>query len=407
MAANARQHQGNILRVPLSVSAIFLVLFTSSIAVAAETKAYDLHPRFTPGQRWLTEITWDGKTNQSSTGGTVAGPRENHEHTVTRRCELKGLISVTEVKDGRVYGARAAVDPAFKQTKVQDGFDQALPPFSLKGKSVRIVYPAPGKVIYNPWPQELADQDLLRWLIHDTLRDNSFQPPKPVKIGDEWKGDMSEVAWNCWFDEPDIGTLTCRFAAIKEIDGRPVADIEVTLDASGHALKKNPVPPLPNQFVLGAKMQAKGDVLLDSETGRPLRVDLKGESTWSGRQLIPAGPRIPPMDYSVSGKLTMELHIKTLLLAPPPPAGQMSWPGMFGDGELTLKLSPAGANQFTGSVSLSGRTYPVSAALSGTALGGSFQSNGKSFPFTATPTADGMTFSTGRTTYNLWRLAER
>ncbi len=79
--------------------------------------------------------------------------------------------------------------------------------------------------------------------------------------------------------------------------------------------------------------------------------------------------------------------------------------GSFADAQLRLTLSqPAASGSYTGTIVHGDRSYPLSARPTPDGLSGAFESDGQSFPFTATLAGDQLTFATGGATYLLERV---
>ena len=76
-----------------------------------------------------------------------------------------------------------------------------------------------------------------------------------------------------------------------------------------------------------------------------------------------------------------------------------TWPGTYSQSEVKLQLE---AN-LTGTLTVEGRTYPVTARASGAMLKGDFSAEGHSFGFTAMFVGDELILSSGEATYTLRR----
>ncbi|MBZ2185055.1 MAG: hypothetical protein K7J46_10105 [Bryobacter sp.] len=76
-----------------------------------------------------------------------------------------------------------------------------------------------------------------------------------------------------------------------------------------------------------------------------------------------------------------------------------TWPGTYSQSQVKLQLE---AN-LTGTLTVEGRTYPVTARASGAMLKGDFSAEGHSFGFTAMLVGDELILSSGEATYTLRR----
>ena len=80
-------------------------------------------------------------------------------------------------------------------------------------------------------------------------------------------------------------------------------------------------------------------------------------------------------------------------------------PGDYAGDKLAVTLSSADGRSYSGTVSLAGTSYPLTARAEGDALVGTFTSARQAFDFTLTADRDGLVFKTGRTSYALRPVA--
>ena len=80
------------------------------------------------------------------------------------------------------------------------------------------------------------------------------------------------------------------------------------------------------------------------------------------------------------------------------------WLGTFTDDNLTLTLQ-GGANNYSGTINLSGQDFPVKAVAQGNTMNGTFTSGNNNFEFTASLNADTLNLTTGSSSYTLKRKA--
>jgi len=112
----------------------------------------------------------------------------------------------------------------------------------------------------------------------------------------------------------------------------------------------------------------------------------------------------------MTGRTTARWSFVLILfaLAAAPVAAQPAadvYAGTFRDASLTVVLRASGAG-YTGTIQMAGATYPLSArAAADGGIAGRFTSAGGQFDFTATVAGDTLTFATGRTKYELARVA--
>jgi hypothetical protein len=77
----------------------------------------------------------------------------------------------------------------------------------------------------------------------------------------------------------------------------------------------------------------------------------------------------------------------------------------YSSDQLSINLNPDGRDGFNGRILFKGQSFSLHASVTGNALEGMFDSDGNSFPFTASMNDGALIFTTGGTTYRLQPVA--
>ncbi len=131
-----------------------------------------------------------------------------------------------------------------------------------------------------------------------------FLPKRPVKPGDRWVADERSVARELKLGSADRGTMRCRLKALRDVEGRRAAEIEVS-----------PVIEKKEDF-MAVTLDLEGTVLVDAETGVAVGVEIAGPATLSGETEKP-GEDGKPVKISIDG--TGECKLKRTARRLPPP----------------------------------------------------------------------------------------
>ena len=128
--------------------------------------------------------------------------------------------------------------------------------------------------------------------------------------------------------------------------------------------------------------------------------------------LFPKPPSSPPSNQQPTTPNIPNFPKPSFPTQPPstpstPPAANTPmprdpWLGTFTDGSLIFVLQ-GGANNYSGTLTLNGQSYPVKAVVQGNTLNGTFASGGNNFEFTASLSTDTLNLTTGSTSYTLER----
>ena len=283
-------------------------------------------------------------------------------------------------------------------------------PFVYAGKTVTITRGDDGSVTDDFTGQ--ADPAAVSELHTMMEQEQSLFPKNAVGVGEEWPADASALSASALqLQGNDQAGATMKLLSVKVIDGRPTAEVKVSL-----ALVKN-------QQGIVAKVISQGTTLIDIRTGHSLSLDAKGTTTITGDQTAPGGQG----QFHVEGNGTLNTSMASKFisvgdsggLSPPPPVDQTAnaggggavnplspdapadaFAGQFSDGKLTIDLSTA-ADGYSGTITLGAKKYPVTAHHNGKRIEGTFDTGGNKFPISATVSGDTMMLTSGQKTYTL------
>ncbi len=166
---------------------------------------------------------------------------------------FKGKCAVLEAEGGIPTKARVTCDPdCQKGTTIFGDLDKVHAISSYAGKVLTVSVNRLGTVIVDAPAVDANDQTDLEEEAQALLEHPSYMPPdpKPLKAGDEWDGVAPHV------------TSHCRLVAVREIDGRKVAEVQIR--------------------ELRFHRERTGPVFVDTETGLVLSSRLDYEGTEHG-----------------------------------------------------------------------------------------------------------------------------
>ncbi len=381
-----------------------IILGVFGFLIAAPAMAADkiaLKLAIDPGTAWTFDQTQDSTSENKATSGGQSQVFSNkmHAHRV-------GKFEVLKIADGVPTSVKITFDEASETVADMTGQPQRKMPFPYAGKSVTLTRAADGSVSDDfDGKVDPAAMNELHSMIE---QEGVIFPKEPVAIGDEWPADPKMLAKLLMLQGPqDKGGMTLKLLSVKEIGGRPTAEMKVSLAA------------FKEQQGMTFKMISQGVALIDLKTGHTIKTDMKGTTSTTGDQSGP-GPNGQPMQYHVEGEGTLNTSLVSNLvgagqpplvniggnpLNPNPPANPLgSFAGKYSDGKLTADFSEA-AGSYTGTIALGDKKFPASARPKGQGLEGSFESGSDKFEFTATLDGDTLTLISGGTTYKLKKAA--
>lgn len=214
--------------------------------------------------------------------------------------------------------------------------------------------------------------------------------------------------------------MRCRFLSVKPADGRPAAEIGLSVSLSQQDKD--------NDFLI-VKSDLQGTGLLDLETGRWLQIDMSGNTSMSGTQqqpneygqsialtvngngrvefhgrATPTGSR--PSQPFESGPLARSSENPLAVQAGNPLAAALGDPfvGKFKSDRLTIEIRDGGG-AYAGTITMGNQTFPPVARRQRGRLEGSFQSQGQPFAFTAALRGPVLSLSTGGQAFELTKEA--
>jgi len=256
-----------------------------------EAKTYDLRYRPVVGQRWAFEQSTDSTLTIESGVNHANIIRSSKE---TRHSQV--IVTSEEILDVGADGKCTAKRVTF--SKGCFSFEQV----DDKPRRDQRMICSEKTVTFRLLPDGTLDQDFgvktngrhARLIRDAVLGRTSIFPDHPVSVGDRWSGDevMREVMQ---LQRDDSCSTILTLKAVRAHEGRQVADVAVTAAV------------LMNERGLNLEVGVEGTLVIDLETGVPLKEDMVGRSSIAG-----TGPR----GATMSGTGTFEFHRAARLLPP-------------------------------------------------------------------------------------------
>jgi hypothetical protein len=386
------------------------IISTASIAAADQTYAIKLH--VSPGDKYEFDVTTTMKQKgQVTANGQVAQPIDQgfEQHR-------KGTVEVVAADNGMPTSLKITYDA---ESSNAGNVGQPLPKFPLAGRTVHvakkdgIVSSDLGNDVDTPTVQEVA---------HMLEPDTSIYPKDAVAVNQEWDGDTANLAKQFQLGADDKINIHCHLLAIKDDNGRQVADIGV----AGQIVKHD-------QGFIETKITLGGVTRVDVLTGQVVNSNVIGKIAVRGSQQSPA-PDGTQVNVAVIADGEIQSHELLKLVgggapvavnpAPvnpgagfnvgnnPPPAmpndnplahgGDAAAPfgGTFTGDSVSIALEGK-SDQYTGTLTVGDKKYPVTARSAGGKLTGAFESDGSKFDFTASLSGNTLTLSSEGNTYTL------
>ena len=315
--------------------------------------------------------------------------------------DFMGSVKVLESANGTPTRVELTFAPGTNMAMDMGGMKQNQP-FELAGQTVTVTLGPGGTVqTIDPAPTDPTVEEQVQNILKFG---KGVLPPNPVGPGDTWQPTDPNL-FGGGMQTGEQTTLT--LVGFEQKTGREAARITINGDLAGEMQGMN------------STGNIQGTYFVDAATGVVLDSDLSGNLTVQAEN--PQGAQ-----GSVNGTMAVTAKVGKVINAggagavgaagaasatpptaaatptPPSAAGVDVAPfvGTYSDADVTVEVTADGAVN----VVRGGQTYPGRAA-SATANGfsGSFTAGGSSFPFNATTTAGGLSFTSGSKTYQLTR----
>jgi hypothetical protein len=389
--------QSSLLRLAAHLG-LGLTLLVSAQATAQQQ--IEIKLRVLGGERY----SFDAKTSIKQKGvvNVNGQPAQQIDSSATQR--RKGTLEILSVENGKPSAVRVIFDPESASEGSVGG--QPVPQFSLAGKTITIRRGQDGAAT-NDLPDQ-PDAQTLSELNRMLDPDTSSYPNHLVSIGDAWDADTTEVAKQFQLGPDDKASIKCKLVRIREVDGRPTADVGI----SGEIVKHD-------QGFIETTTNVEGSSQVDLKTGQTIGADVTGKMTTRGNKDV-NGANGQAMKIDVNAEGTIESHQTVALIsgaapaeagiAPPPMHDNplapraASFAGTYKGNELALELA-GDPGHYTGTLTLQDKKYPVTGHSDGNKLTGSFESDGAQFDVSATLDSDTLTLTSGGNTYTLKKPA--
>lgn len=279
----------------LTVGAALLLLCAGA---ARSAERYELQPRFREGQSWSFEQR--GELQQSSTTSAPGQPPQQLQQTM--RQMRTGSVVVLAVNDGMPTSIRITFgSDCATEMQVAGRKQPVAVPFA--GQTVTVTRDARGQVQHDF--KGAADPSVLEELTGYLPATRDSFPPRPLAIGEEWEPDTAALRQSHAMGPQDHLSVKARLVAIRDFDGRRVAEIETTWSITkqqGEGQMQNDV---------------RGTSLVDLDTGNTLRSQFAGTSSMRGsQQMQQPGGQAVTVQMQSEGSSRMQFTARPLDEAP-------------------------------------------------------------------------------------------
>ena len=247
----------------------FFALFVACVpcvSLAGEQQTYVFRQRYVEGQSYncLYSVNYNLDFERSYRGTVV------DQAKMVDAIQQKGIITILQTADGIPILQRIAVDKSSGEFYQFSGQTPSQEYVKLAGKTVDVTR-QPGDFTtfkVDGYDDPRARSELTMWL----GRDDDLYPDHPVKLKEKW--DLSRSMGHAFLLGDDQQTIAFgKLVAVKTIYGRPFAQVVVSMAVVGTLRKaKN----------IHMELQTEGTAMVDLQSGRVARLDLKGEIEASG-----------------------------------------------------------------------------------------------------------------------------
>ena len=354
-----------------------------------------------PGMTWTFHHTQEILTNSTATLNGQSTPFGQKMHSMR-----SGKAEVLTAVGGAPTSIRVTFGDDCETLIDASGRQQKLP-FPYTGKTITLTRGEDGKITddFKGQADEASAGELHAMIEQEAI----LIPSHPIAPGEEWSPDPAALSRLMQLKgERDRAGMTLKLLGVKEISGRGVAEVKVSIVLQT-AQQQNSM-----------QLISQGTALVDLQTGHTVKTEMKGSTKMAGRQNAPDQSGAMAT-YAIEGKGTIETVASSEITggggghaqAPPaevqnplnpvvphPNPNAVTFVGKYSDGKMSLDLneSPDG---YTGTIELANQKYPATAKANGAALEGSFEAGGNRFPFAATLENGVLKFVTANTTYSL------
>ncbi len=306
-----------------------------------------------------------------------------------------GKMTVNEATpDGQIKKATFVFDEDCKT--VQDGgqMGKQTVPSSLAGKTIVVTVNGPKDLNFS----EQVDAEGATEITQLLRGEDSMMPDKPLKVGDTWEMTPEDLQQLVPPGADGKASGTGKLTGIREVGGRQVADVEMTMKMNG------------DMNGMKMDMNINGAAVIDVQSSKPLTANISGPFTATGGQ---PGPNGQQMDLKIDGKMAVTgkgtykgTPVAVVNDGPArpndddakpniPPMPNTGPTGVFTDGKLTLSIPTDLADQAT--IKLGDNTYPVSDyQITNNEMTGHFTAGDSKFEFKAVFQGNTVEFTSGK-----------
>jgi hypothetical protein len=244
-----------------------ILVIAASLAICGITAHADdkitLKLDVEPGQVWKFDRSYDEAMNSKAQANGQTQTDENKNHQ-----QRTGVIEVLTAKDGRPTSVKLTFGADCENSMASDS-NQQKQQFAFAGQTMTVTRGNDGSVQTDFQGQ--ADPNAMNEVKAVLDPDLSLYPDHAVAIGEEWKVNPEISHKQLGVNGPnDTGDMTMKLLSVKDVNGRPTAEIAVNSQASidMHGVVR--------------KTQATGSALVDVQTGHVMQFALKGTSNIAG-----------------------------------------------------------------------------------------------------------------------------
>jgi hypothetical protein len=309
-----------------------------------------------------------------------------------------GKMTVDEATpDGQPKKVTFTFDQECKNVTDAGQMGKQTVPSPLAGKTIVVTVNGPKDLNFSEQVDEASATEITQLL----RGEDSMMPDKPLGVGDKWEMAPEDLKQLVPPGADGKASGTGKLTGIREIDGRQVADVEMSMKMNGD--------------MNGVKMDMtiEGTAVVDVQSSKTLAVNVSGPLVANGSQM--GGPNGQAVEIKINGK--MGITGKGTYKGEPiaratngpaedvvddnnnrnndRPAMPNAGPsGVFTDGKLTLTL-PADLSQ-QATIKLGDNTFPVSDyQITNNTMTGNFTSGDNKFPFEAIFDGNTVKFTSG------------
>ena len=309
-------------------SRMSLCTFVACVALCASIRAEEtiaLRPKMEPGQFWTFDQSYQ---EQMKSTRSIEGQSESMVND--NRYRRMGQVEVLSAKGGLATSLRVRFG-ADCESVMEYNAQVKKVPFPFAGQTITLKRAEDGSISTDA--REAVDAGSMTAFRLLFERDLPLYPDKQVAVGEKWKADAAIVNQQLGTTGPkDSGAISLELLAVRETGGTRAAEISIRIESTkdmGGVLRKT---------------DNAGTALIDLQTGRVIKLTLKGPMSIAGTSSGP-GPNGRPIAVQWEGKGDMSFSVVSeagIALPPGHGAGATDGTGRGAVPPATGDRAPAG-----------------------------------------------------------------